>query len=1549
MTRISILTAMALVLLGCGQVADTHGDPVSLGQSESLSVGVAKIEITPEEPIRMSGYGSRNVLSSGVAAPLFAKALAFGDDDRATLLVTADLVGVPGWLTREVAARLGIPAERLAICATHTHSGPQLRGLLVPIFMEDIPGEEMAAIDRYSDALVDKIESVCRAALANRRPSRLEWGIGEVGFASNRRVLENGKWTGFGVQADGPVDHSLPVMRIADDQDRLSALLVNYACHCTTLGGDFHEIHGDWAGEAQRLIEERHPGVTALIAIGCGADANPNPRGSMESVLQNGKTLADEVDRVIGARLKRIRQGPSTRVDRIALPLDPLPSRESWETLAASSEKTAYYGKLILERLNRGESLPTSIDYPIQTWTFGTDLAMVFLPGEVVVDYSIKLKELFDAEKIWINAYANEAPSYIASRRLYYEGGYEVDRSMYYYDKPTRLAPETEELVLDEVLKQLPYPFYSKRTLGRIPAPVPKEEALSTIRAHPDVKVELAAAEPLVMDPIDIAWGPDGRMWVVEMADYPLGLDGNGQPGGRIRFLEDEDGDGIYDRSTLFIEALNFPTSVLPWRDGVLITAAPDILFARDTDGDGRADDVESLYTGFRIGNQQHLVNGLQWGLDGWIYLANGDSGGMIRSTSSEEMININGRDLRIHPEDGGIEAVQGRSQFGRNRDGWGNWFGNSNSWPGWHYALDDGYLRRNPHVTYTNGIQYLPEVPQAGPVYPVSATLSRYNDYEKSNRFTSASGFMIYEDDALGEAFAGNSFVAESVHNLVSRGIVYPKGATFASRRASDETGAEFLASTDNWFRPTAIRSGPDGTLYIVDMYRLVIEHPEWVPPDWQRKLDLREGHDKGRIFRVSGKEGSATKPPRLDELSSVELVRAFDTTNRWQRDQIHQLLVWKPAPEATESLRAIVNNGKVPQARSQALWILSQLDALDEMTLLAGLDDTVAGVRRQAVRLSESRLDANTELLDRVLALANDNDPQVRMQVAYALGESRSDEAGRALARMALAGRADPLMLAAVLSSAISHQEILAELCGPELLDAESRSLLRGLLQTSIGSKNPDVLNRMITPLLDSKKSVVRLEAFAEFNQVLADSGSSLDNLHKEASEPLRSTLEKARSLFSEARELALDTEASIASRKISLRVLAFDTRGARDTASSVAELLSPKSPTELQLSAVDSMENLLGSDSAGILLRGWNGYGPSLRRKIINTLLAKRESTIQLLRAAENDAEIVSAFTTVQIAMITRDRDARVHALASRIFDKNVTSNRAKLVEDYHPALDLKGDPQTGKNLYVALCSACHRFWDIGFDVGPDLASLSMKSPFTMLEAILDPNRAVEDKYAQYTATSLDGRTAIGILAEENATSLTLVNAGGLKQTVLRRNLKTLESGASLMPEGLEAGLNRQQMADLIAYIGATDGALKILPDPDGSVGLTASRGTSKGPSVYYDADSEIFEWVADTDTLQWTVHDLKAGYYAIFSDAALAVEYEGRPFTLTLNDTFVTGTISTTGGLDRFRKRKFGNIEIESDIAVAKFQLRHQLEGPQLSLKELRLIPVPTSSN
>jgi hypothetical protein len=417
-------------------------------------VGAAKVDISPEAPIRLSGYGNRRTESEGVAQQLWAKALAIGSDtEGAAVLVTIDNCGVSGRITDAVAARLarksGLARERFAICSTHTHTGPCLTGVLPNLFSQVIATNQQATIDRYTSELTDRLEQVSLAALADRKPSHLAWGQGKATFAQNRRTK------------GGPVDHALPMLRVTDTNGLVRALLASYACHCTTLTGEFNKIHGDWAGHAQADMERDFPGAIALMAIGCGADANPFPRGQPDLAAQHGEEIAREVKRLATNRLTPISGKLNCRIQRLELPLQTLPTREQWEQRAQKSGVVGHHARVNLARLDRGEALPTTLPYFVQTWTFGNQLALVFLAGEVVVDYSVRLKKEFDSSRLWVNAYANDVPCYIPSRRILQEGGYEAEDSLWYYDRPARLSPEIEDLILKAVHTLLPRDFLS--------------------------------------------------------------------------------------------------------------------------------------------------------------------------------------------------------------------------------------------------------------------------------------------------------------------------------------------------------------------------------------------------------------------------------------------------------------------------------------------------------------------------------------------------------------------------------------------------------------------------------------------------------------------------------------------------------------------------------------------------------------------------------------------------------------------------------------------------------------------------------------------------------------------------------------------------------------------------------------------------------------------------------------------------------------------------------------------------------------------------------
>lgn len=455
------LWLLAVVLLG-----PFASPSVAADSAARYQVGVAKLEITPSYPVRLSGYGNRTVEATEAEQPLFAKALAIRSGDAApVLLVTVDTLGVSAAMTEAVAARLqkeiDLPRANFAICASHTHSAPALPSVAGLIFSPDLlPAEHFAHMQKYESELTTLLGNVALAAFKKLEPAQLAYGFGTAKFAMNRRVLKEGRWTGFGVVPTGVVDHALPVLTVRDVQgEKVRAILVNYACHCTTLGGSFNKLHGDWAGCVQEQIEREHPGCTALVSIGCGADANPEPRKDDLTIV---RAHGDEIAREVAKLLKNKKAwtqiaGPvATKRETFDLPLAKLPTREDFEQRAATKGPIAYHAKVQLQRLDAGKKLPTTVPYSAQTWTFGDGPAMVFLPGEVVVDYQLRLKRELDAKRLWINAYANASPCYIASKRVLGEGGYEVDSSMYYYDQPQHFAPEVEDLIVARVRGLLP-------------------------------------------------------------------------------------------------------------------------------------------------------------------------------------------------------------------------------------------------------------------------------------------------------------------------------------------------------------------------------------------------------------------------------------------------------------------------------------------------------------------------------------------------------------------------------------------------------------------------------------------------------------------------------------------------------------------------------------------------------------------------------------------------------------------------------------------------------------------------------------------------------------------------------------------------------------------------------------------------------------------------------------------------------------------------------------------------------------------------------------
>ncbi len=915
------------------------------------------------------------------------------------------------------------------------------------------------------------------------------------------------------------------------------------------------------------------------------------------------------------------------------------------------------------------------------------------------------------------------------------------------------------------------------------PPPRSPASALASFKPRPGFKVEQMACEPMVMDCIDMAWGPDGKLWVVEMTDYPMGLDGAGQPGGRVRFLEDTDGDGQYDKSTVFLEPVGFPSGVMPWRKGVIVTAAPNVFYAEDTDGDGRADVRKTLLTGFHEGNQQHRVNHPRWGLDNWVYLANGDSDGLIRSLVSNEVLDISGMDLRFRPDEGTLDAQTGRSQYGRNRDDWGNWFGCNNNNPGWNYVLADQYLRRNPHVPTPPGRLDLTQYRDA---YPAGRVMTHcFIDQPTPpeghpGRWTSVASAMIYRDELLGPRFTGNLFVSDSVYSVVHRLILSHDGLRIHGRRGPGEDLTEFLATTDPWFRPTTLRTGPDGALWVADMYRYVIEHPQWIDDRLEKTLDLRRGHDRGRLYRIYPVDKTPRPVPRLDRLDTAGLVAALDSPSGWQRDLAQQMLLWRADRGAIPLLEKMVTGCPRPVARLQALCALDGLHALRPEIALAALKDTCPGVRRHAIRTSEPLLAQHPQVGEALLKLGEDPDAFVQMQLAYSLGEWKDARAGKMLAQMAIRHADDPYLTAAVMSSAVAHVETM-------------------IAASKAAGAKPALIARLVKLQADVKA-------------------------HPQG---------------------------------VSRVVTAERTRVAKP------------------------------------------GQG-----------------------------------------VITQETSPRVQAA----------------LDKFAAVLEMKGDPVRGKQVFVdATCSICHRLEDVGEEIGPDIRTLVDRSPQNILVAVVDPNRAVKERYVEYVALTADGLTYNGMLLDQTSTSVTLANSKGEKIVLLRRDLEELvPTPKSFMSEGLEERVDPQQMADLLAFVHNAGAPRKRFPgnepgmllvSQDNSLELPPAKAEIYGPEIKFNRQKGTLDsWTSGEDYVVWTAGLGGARPFDVWARWACADADAGKPFLIEVGGKTITGKVPASGSWEEFRWDKVGQLRLPAGTQRIGFRSDGPLEGPFARLATIKLMPV-----
>ena len=928
-----------------------------------------------------------------------------------------------------------------------------------------------------------------------------------------------------------------------------------------------------------------------------------------------------------------------------------------------------------------------------------------------------------------------------------------------------------------------------------VPSPKSPEEALQAFQVPAGFKIELVASEPFLKDPVAFEWGADGKLWVVEMNDYPLGLDGKGTAGGTVKYLEDTDGDGRYDKMTVFMEKVNFPTGVIPWGKGVIISAAPDIFYAEDTDGDGKADVRKVLFTGFREGNQQHRVNGFSYGLDGWIYGANGDSGGKIKSVMTGKEVDISRRDFRFKPDTGEFETQPGQTQYGRYRDDWGNWFGNNNPNWLWHYHIPEKYLGRNPLVNVKETKNYLANYADSKRVFPISKAIARMNQPQSLNYVTSGNSASPYRDDLFGADFATTVFASEPVHNAVHREVMEPEGVSFTSHRAKGEENREFVASTDHWFRPVMTKTGPDGALYIADFYRFVIEHPEWISPEAQKALDIRGGDDKGRLYRVYPTTAKLRAVPRLDRLNTAQLVAAMESPNGWQRDTVQRLLVQAQDKAAVAPLSKLLQNSSSAKVRLQALATLQGLGAVDLNVLKTAWKDVHPAVREFGLQLAEEHTTEVSKALATGLpelrALVEDPSPRVRQQLAFTSGELAG--AGEILAELLKRDFARDEMRPSLLCSLPRHLDaVTADLL--KAADADI-ALIRTLFATAIATEK----DSMVLDKLQKLPSSSQLYATAGILDGLRYRKVSWKQFAEKS--PAGGIVKDA---FITARKLAADAKAAEPLRLLGLELCGIETGSEEKENALVAALLQPQESQTIQRGVISALRRLPGNSGGTQIVKMWAALSPAVRGTAFEALLARREWLALFLDGVQAGTVAPAQITPAQKQQLLNYPSMELRHRAESLLSK-LNTDREGLVRKYLVVDSLVGNKEKGRQIFEQNCSGCHRLGGLGQEVGPDLGMVGSKPTDALLTSILNPNQAVEERYLAYTVTSKDGEEITGVIQTETPAAITLKTAAATEVVVNRQNMKDLRSaGLSLMPEGLEAVLDAQGMADLLSFI-------------------------------------------------------------------------------------------------------------------------------------------------
>ena len=973
----------------------------------------------------------------------------------------------------------------------------------------------------------------------------------------------------------------------------------------------------------------------------------------------------------------------------------------------------------------------------------------------------------------------------------------------------------------------------------RMDTPIDPAEVLETIQVENGFQVELVAMEPLVSDPVDMEIDEFGNVFIVEMHGYPMDTGGSGV----IRQLQDTDQDGKLDQSAIYYEGLVLPTGIMRWKNGFIVTDPPDVLYLEDTDNDGKADLKEVILTGFALSNPQHNVNNPVFGLDNWIYLANegtyrskgyedlfGDEGTAIHFPGHPQAPtlpqNAHGLNVRFNPVLQRLEMLSGRSQYGHTFDEWGHHFTTNNANHIYHEVIGPGYMSRNPHLPLRYGLQYIPEYGRGFDIYPITKNPS-HQLLTDVGVITSSCGITWYHGGTFPEPYDRVTFIAEPTHNLIHTDVIYEHGSSFSSRRHLESR--QFLASTDAWFRPVNFYIGPDGSLLVLDYYRKIIEHPEWMSEEVIQSGNLYAGQEQGRLFRISV-QGSPplqfTTPEMPGFQKDLTLVDLLDHPNIWWRRNAQRLLVDHQNKAIIPTLKSFIRNKATKVGIVHGMWSLDGLGEFDTILVHDFLQDVSAGVRENAIRLAEKHRSELPFLENQLVKMASDPDPKVRFQVLCTLGFYDSESAKEARLSILLRDLQDYWVQIAFLSGeSVDEMQFIQKIDGLNLQDHEGLARFLETIGSMVARKDqPEKIQHFIEAIILSSldfdfksksfeglvKNLRPRKSDVLSNHVLNDLVASFSSeSHPNWRSICLKLLWKLNYFQDEvpivayAKEVLFNGKMDWQFRRDAIKMLAWHDPDIHQN--NFQKILAMDAVEGLHLEAIYAIGKGRDPGTSDFLMDSWKSFDAALREATVEVFLANKERRMTLLNAVKDGRIHPASVPWRKKVSLLNSRDDQVRQLARELFQGNDLSRDSTWIV-YQNALELSGDIVSGADVFNKHCSICHQVSGRnGTFFGPDLATIRNRNKASILIDILQPNRSITDGFQWWTFQNMDGQYVSGIISNESINSITLRDASGVENMYLRSELQQATvSEVSAMPEGIHQQIGLQGMANLLEYL-------------------------------------------------------------------------------------------------------------------------------------------------